>query len=113
MNTRNYWNRIRKNYPKAFKKLTNAHKTIEAWGTVDSPLIWGGYVDEEQFQLRHLFDFFDSNKIHIWNYTSNGKEWHYAILTKGRYMTSSKKKYKSRELSEFDAWEKSFELING
>jgi hypothetical protein len=111
MRTKTYWNRIRKKYPKAFDKLINAHETIKAWGEIDSPAIWGGYVDEEQWALRHLFDFFDSKKLNAYVYPSNQKDWHYAIVKNGRQLILSKKRYASRLLAEFAVWEKAFEIL--
>ena len=106
-----YWKNISTKYSKAFAELCKDHNTIEAWGEIDNPTIWGIFVDEEKWVLRHLFDFFDSRKINAYCYTSNGKEWHYAILTKGKLMTGSKIKYRTRERAELGAWEKAFELL--
>lgn len=106
-----YWKQISTKYSKAFTELCKDHNTIEQWGEIDSPTIWGIFIDEPKWVLRHLFDFFDSRDIHAYCYTSNGKEWHYAILTKGKLMIASKLKYKSRERAELNCYEKAFELL--
>lgn len=106
-----YWKNISSKYPKAFKELMKDHSTIEEWGEIDSPQIWGIFIDEPKWVLRHLFDFFDKRKINGYCYTSNSKEWSYGILTSGRYMTPSKIKYKNREKAELALYEKAFELL--
>lgn len=106
-----YWNTIRKNFPKAFAELVNNHNTIELWGYIDIPEIWGEIINEEQYVLRHLFDFFDSCGINGYCYTSNSKKWAYAILTKEKFMTASEKFYNSREKAELACWKKCFEKL--
>lgn len=106
-----YWGQISSKYSKAFTELCKDNSTIEQWGEIDNPTVWGLFVNEPKWVLRHLFDFFDSRGIHIYCYTSNGIEWHYAILTKGRLLTPSKIKYESRESCELNCYEKAFELL--
>ena len=109
---RRYWNSIRNKYKKAYDELCKDHFTIDAWGHIDTPDIWGEFVDEDQYVLRHLYDFFDSRGINAWCYTQNGQEWHYGILRDGRYLSTSEIKYESREKAELDAWEKAFEILD-
>lgn len=61
-----YWKQISTKYSKAFAELCKDHYTIEQWGEIDSPAIWGIFIDEPKWVLRHLFDFFDSRDIHAY-----------------------------------------------
>lgn len=59
------WKKIKKNYPKAFNVLVKDHETIEEWGEIDNPKIWGVHVEEPHWVIRHLYDFFDSKGLFI------------------------------------------------
>lgn len=59
------WNKIKKEYPKAFNVLVKDHATIEAWGEIDNPKIWGVHIEEPHWVIRHLYDFFDSKEIYV------------------------------------------------
>jgi len=106
-----YWKRISATYQKAFAELCKDHSTVDVWGEIDNPDIWGIFINEPKWVLRHLFDFFDSRNINTYCYTVNGKDWHYGILTKSRLMYSSNLKYRTREKAELACYEKAFELL--
>ncbi len=113
---KSYWKKISENYPFLFWQLITDAETIKAWSvyrdaTTDEKTIWKDFSSVPKHALRYLFDFFDSRKIHAYCYTGNGKEWHYAILTKKRLLTASSEKYKNRHLAELAAFEKCFELL--
>jgi hypothetical protein len=106
-----YWDGIKSKYPETFKQLCKDHATIEQWGEIDYPTTWGIFINESKWILRHLFDFFDSRNVNAYCYSSNGEEWYYAILTKGKNLTPSKNKYNNRESAELACYEKAFELL--
>jgi hypothetical protein len=64
------WINIRKRYPKAIQLLVDFHSNppndeAEVYGEIDSPMIWGSFVEEPHYVMRHLYDFFDQEKIFI------------------------------------------------
>lgn len=107
------WKLIKRKYAKAFKQLQKDHETVEAWGEIDSPSIWGIFVDEEHWAMRHLYDFFDKRKLNMWVITGDGKKWSWFILKKDRLLLGAynKKKYSSRQEAEMAGWMKCFEQL--
>lgn len=106
-----YWNRIKCKYPNAFNELCKDHNTIEEWGEIDSPHIWGILIDEPRWVLRHLLDFFDSRGIHICIHTSNGIFWTQTIRLNHVFQNIYYMKHKTRLTAELKAYEKAFGIL--
>ena len=106
----------KKNYPLAFKLLIDEHLTYIKWSEIDSPTIWGDFVNEEHYILRHLYDFFDNNNIYMNIFILSKNKWKYYILIENNNIITIKysthKSYKTRELSELDVFINAFDILN-
>lgn len=102
-----YWKNIRKKYPKAFDKLCKNHATIKAWGYIDHPDIWGEFINEPPYVLRHLYDFFDSKKIYGFCTNRTYEDW--IFYCSGYGITD--KIFNSREQAELELYEKMFDVL--
>jgi len=112
------WKKIKETYPKSFAELVKDHETNELWGHIDNPKVWGGFVDEEHYVMRHLFDFFDKRKIMISinvDYTRIGYGsplFQYSVQNFGNfYPATLSELYYTRQDAEVEAFNKAFKLL--
>lgn len=116
MNWKNYWKRIKKDCPKAWKLLCEDHNTLDVWGYIDNPEIWDMEgCDISQLELRHLFDFFDSHgiEIEIGSHLSKRITWSYLIP---HWSTNDGKQivvydFSTRPTAELASYSKAFEIL--
>lgn len=108
-NTKKYWKNIKKNYPKAFSELCLVHDTQEELGYIDHPEIWGTYIDEPPYVLRHLYEFFMQYEIYFYVDIENG-QWYYFIHD-DKKMKIKSSLFKKREIAELKCYEKSFFIL--
>ena len=109
------WNKIKIDYPNAFKALVDDHLTLEKWGEIDNPEIWDIHVTEEHYIMRHLFDFFDSKNVIITieycKIDHNKKVFKFDIQSGDIIEFFDLNTYEDRISCEVDAWMRAFSIL--
>jgi len=110
------WKTIKKKCPKAFEVLVKDHETIEEWGEIDNPTIWGVHIEEPHWVIRHLYDFFDSKDLIVLpeNIIIGGEFiWYFSIGTSNNlsFFVDYESKFIGRKETEIAAFTKAFELL--
>ena len=114
------WKEIVTQCPKAWTRLSDEHET--RWPGVDHPdCVCVGMLDWDSWELRHLYDFFDENGIHLGvretiQPLGSYHEWVCTIHCwepyKELYVRSEKKHhFETRSEVEEAAFTKAFELL--
>jgi len=97
---------ISKNYPKAFRKLSNEYPSFE----LDKNRFVIKYTDglhavlmTDDFFIRNLYDFFDKQRIFVWVH-KNGDLW---------FNNLNRVDSKSRPKAESAAFNRAFKILEG
>ena len=111
------WKQIKKDCPKAWKLLCEAHSTIEAWGYIDHPDVWDmDGLEQSHNETRHLYDFFDEMGVYINVFiTEHPVErtayWDWEIFIDSQCMDSSEVEEPNRKEAETEAFKRAFEIL--
>lgn len=109
------WIKIEDECPNAWEKLRLFHKESKFCDWIDHPDVWDvdGF-EPSQWELRHLYDFFDENKIWTAVYPIHDKDlgaFCYGVYSDDVHVDGTNPAVKNRLQAEICAFERAFEIL--